>query len=83
MKLLQAVDEGDETEICTKFGIPNPTLSTIIKNREKIVKITKLTSSKRIEKSEGGELCKYRGCMVQTNKVPECSSLRSTFDGEG
>lgn len=38
IKILEAVDRGDKTktEVCKEFGIPNSTLSTILKNREKI-----------------------------------------------
>jgi predicted transcriptional regulator len=40
VKLLQAVDERSrsKTEFCKIFGIPNSTLSKIIKNRDKVVK---------------------------------------------
>jgi hypothetical protein len=42
-KLFQAVNKGNcsKTKICKKFGIPNSTLSTIIKTEIKLHKINK------------------------------------------
>ena len=44
VELLQAVNEGirTKTEICKTFGIPNSTLSTIIKNRDKTLELYEL-----------------------------------------
>lgn len=41
IELLQAVNEAkrSKTEICKHFGIPNSTLSTILKNRDKILEL--------------------------------------------